>query len=90
MMADNQDYRVELRVIEQRGTCGFGHKVGDVIVFDERKVDGEICFSALSSIIPKVYAMRYGAQFPWLEDKDVATHACPAATNVFEVRRIRE
>ncbi len=91
-MAENHEYKVELRVIEQKGTCSFGHKVGDVIVFDGRKVDGEICFSALYSVIPKVYAMRYGVQFPWLEDKDVATHACPDAYNpvVFEVRRITE
>lgn len=91
-MADNQDYKVELRVIEQKGTCGFGHKVGDAIVFDGRTVEGEICFSALYSVIPKVYAMRYGVEFPWLEDKDAATHACPDAYNpvVFEVRRVRE
>jgi uncharacterized repeat protein (TIGR04076 family) len=37
-------------------------------------------------------AMRYGAQFPGLEDKVVATHACPDAYNpvVFEVRRIKD
>jgi uncharacterized repeat protein (TIGR04076 family) len=37
--------------------------------------------------------MRYGAEFPWLEkDKDVATHACPDATNpvVFEIRRLKK
>jgi uncharacterized repeat protein (TIGR04076 family) len=91
-VADTGDYRVELRVIEQRGTCGFGHQVGDVIAFTERGIDGEICLSALYSVLPKVVAMRYGAQFPWLEDKDVATHACPDAYNpvVFEVRRIRD
>jgi uncharacterized repeat protein (TIGR04076 family) len=35
--------------------------------------------------------MRYDAQFPWLEDPDVATHACPDAWNpvVFEIRRIK-
>jgi len=91
-MSENQEYKVELRVIEQTGTCGFGHKVGDSIVFDGRTVDGAICFSALYSVIPKVYAMRYGVEFPWLEDKDVATHACPDAYNPvdFEVRRVRE
>jgi len=91
-VAEKGEYKVELKVIKQEGTCGFGHKVGDVIVFDERKIDGEICFHALYSVIPKVMAMRYGAEFPWAEDKDVATHACPDAYNplVFEVRRVRE
>jgi uncharacterized repeat protein (TIGR04076 family) len=91
-VAQKGEYKVELKVISQEGTCGFGHKVGDVIIFDERKIDGEICFHALYSVLPKVMAMRYGAEFPWAEDKDVATHACPDAYNplVFEVRRIRE
>jgi uncharacterized repeat protein (TIGR04076 family) len=91
-VADKGEYKVQLTVIDQRGTCGFGHKVGDVITFTERGIEGEICFSALYSVLPKVMAMRYGAEFPWLEDRDVATHACPDAYNplVFEVRRIRE
>ncbi|MDH4207342.1 MAG: TIGR04076 family protein [Anaerolineae bacterium] len=91
-MADKGEYRVQLTVIDQRGTCSFGHKVGDVVTFTERGIEGEICFSALYSVLPKVMAMRYGAEFPWLEDRDVATHACPDAYNplVFEVRRIRE
>lgn len=91
-MADRGEYKVQLTVIDQRGTCSFGHKVGDVITFTERGIEGEICFSALYSVLPKVMAMRYGAEFPWLKDRDVATHACPDAYNplVFEVRRIRE
>jgi uncharacterized repeat protein (TIGR04076 family) len=49
--------------------------------------------SALYSFLPKVYAMRYGATFPWLKgNKDVAGHACPDAANpvVFEICRIKE
>jgi uncharacterized repeat protein (TIGR04076 family) len=91
-VTDTGEYKVQLKVIDQKGTCSFGHKVGDVITFTERGIEGEICFSALYSVLPKVMALRYGAEFPWLEDKDVATHACPDAYNplVFEVRRIRE
>jgi uncharacterized repeat protein (TIGR04076 family) len=81
------------KVISQKGTCGFGHKVGDTVVFDGETVEGRVCLSALYSFLPKVFAMRYGANFPWLEDdKDVSTHACPDAYNpvVFEIRRVRE
>ena len=45
------------------------------------------------SFMPKVFALRYGADFPWLkENKDVSSHACPDANNpvVFEIRRIRD
>jgi len=91
-MADEKSvpYKVVCKVIKQEGTCAFGHKVGDEIVFDGRTVRGEICLHALYSLMPKVFAMRYGAQFPWLEDANVSTHACPDAWNplVFEVRRV--
>ena len=65
----------------------------DVVIFDGETIQGRICLSALYSFMPKVFAMRFGADFPWLkENKDVSTHACPDAFNpvVFEIRRIRD
>lgn len=91
MADESRAYKVICKVIRQEGNCAMGHKVGDEIVMDEAGVHGMICFHALYSLIPKVFAMMYGADFPWLQDKDVATHACPDAENpvVFEVRRVR-
>jgi len=85
-------YKVIATVQSVKGHCGFGHQVGDQVVFDGETVQGRVCLSALYSFLPKVFAMRYGADFPWLEDKDVATHACPDAFNpvVFELKRIKE
>ena len=89
---EDTGYKVVAKVISQEGTCQFGHKVGDTVVFDGETVQGRVCISALYSFIPKVFAMHYGINFPWLDDKDVATHACPDAYNpvVFEIRRMRE
>ncbi|MBM4465137.1 MAG: TIGR04076 family protein [Chloroflexi bacterium] len=88
----NKVYKVIATVQSVKGHCGFGHRVGDQVVFDGQTVQGRVCLSALYSFLPKVFAMRYGAEFPWLEDKDVATHACPDASNpvVFEIRRVEE
>lgn len=85
-------YRIVARVKEVKGHCAFGHQVGDEVVFDGETVQGRVCLSALYSFLPKVYAMRYGATFPWLKDPDVATHACPDAYNpvVFEIVRVGE
>lgn len=85
-------FTVVARVIKQEGNCVAGHQVGDEVVFDGDKVDGMVCIHALYSFLPKVFAMRFGSDFPWLEDRDVATHACPDAWNpvVFEIRRLRE
>lgn len=75
-----------------KGTCGLGHKVGDVVKFTENGVEGKICIHALYSMLPAVFAMMYEAQFPWLQDPDKKTHPCTDATNpvVFEIQRIRE
>lgn len=88
----NEGYTMVARVIKQEGHCAAGHQVGDQVVFDGETVQGKVCIHALYSFLPKVFAMRYGAEFPWLEDRDVATHACPDAWNpvVFEIRRRRE
>jgi len=87
-----QGYTVIARVIKQEGYCVAGHQVGDEVVFDGDTVQGMVCIHALYSFLPKVFAMRFGSDFPWLEDRDVATHACPDAWNpvVFEIQRVRE
>ena len=90
---EDTGYKIIVKVISQKGTCAFGHQEGDTVVFDGETVQGRICLSALYSFLPKVFAMRYGANFPWLkDDKDTATHACPDSYNplVFEIRRVRE
>ncbi len=90
----SKPYTIVVKVLSVNGNCEFGHRVGDEIVFDGQTIAGRICLHALYSFLPKVFAMRYGAEFPWLdaEHKDTATHACPDAYNpvVFELRRIRE
>ena len=87
----DEGFKIVARVIRQEGHCVAGHQVGDEVVFDGRTVEGKVCISALYSFLPKVFAMRYGAEFPWLDDPDVSTHACPDAVNpvVFEIRRVR-
>jgi uncharacterized repeat protein (TIGR04076 family) len=83
---------VEVTVKSQKGKCGFGHKVGDKIIFDGRSVKGEICYSALMVVLPKVYAMRFGAEFPWAKNKNIILNVCPDAENpvVFEIKRIKK
>ena len=86
-------YRVKVTVKDVQGHCRAGHKVGDEVVFDDAEVKGKICFDAMCSFIPKVYARRYNAVLPWLENEDdPAFHACPDAANpvIFEIRRLPE
>jgi len=83
---------VTAKVISVKGTCGLGHKVGDVVKFTESGVEGRICIHALYSMMPAVFAMLYDASFPWLQDPDKKTHPCTDAANpvVFEIARHRQ
>ncbi len=79
------------KVISIKGTCGI-HKVGDEFKITGHGVHGKVCIHALYSMLPAAFAMLYGARFPWLQNPDIKTHACPDASNpvVFELTRIRE
>jgi uncharacterized repeat protein (TIGR04076 family) len=83
---------VKARVLSVKGECSLGHKAGDVVRFTQTGVDGKICVHALYSMLPKVFAMMFNAEFPWAQNTDVLTHPCPDAANpvVFELTRIDE
>jgi uncharacterized repeat protein (TIGR04076 family) len=83
---------IEAKVISVKGTCGNGHKVGDVVKFTQTGVEGKICIHALYSMLPAVFAMLYDVKFPWLDNPDKKTHPCTDAANpvVFEITKIRE
>lgn len=83
-------YEICVRVKSQQGTCAAGHRVGDEVRIGDKSVRGDICLSALTSMLPKVYAMYYDCQFPWLNNKFIATHPCPDEDNpvIFEIERI--
>jgi uncharacterized repeat protein (TIGR04076 family) len=84
---------VRAKVVSVTGTCELGHRVGDVVVFTDKGVVGPLCVHALYSMMPKVFAMMFNADFPWArEHPDNLTHPCPDADNpvVFELTRLYE
>lgn len=84
-------YRVEVRVVEQSGTCVFGHKVGDLACFDGWGIEGRICWHSLCSMMYKIHGFLYGASYPWLKDTDTARHPCPDDANpvIYEIWRFK-
>jgi uncharacterized repeat protein (TIGR04076 family) len=66
------------------------HKPGDEIIISENGIEGNICIHALYSIMPKAFAIMYGANFPWLKKGEKPKHACPDGENpvIFELERI--
>ena len=55
---------VRARVTSVKGTCELGHRVGDIVVFTDKGVQGPICVHALYSMMPKVFAMMFNGEFP--------------------------
>ncbi len=82
-------YKVLVKVISQKGTCGAEHKVGEEWVLGTKTPEG-ICLSAFNALFPSARVLMFGGAFPWETDPDVTTIACPDAKNpvVFELRRL--
>ena len=68
--ADAAMYKVRVTVVKAHSGCGAKHKVGDVYeewMVTEGSQKGFICPSAYMALSPWIYALRYGAVFPWGE-----------------------
>ena len=85
-------YRIEVTVKSQKGKCWYGHEPGEKIVFNGVSVKGDLCYSAMNTLWPIIFAMHHGAVFPWGNPEDVIVEACPDGANPveFEVRRIKD
>ena len=76
------------KVISQKGTCAAGHKVGDEFVIGQ-KTPPELCSWAFYTVFPFAQVLQFGGSFPWEDDPNRTTVACPDPANpvVFELRR---
>jgi len=82
--------KVKVTVKSKKGNCTLDHKVGDEIIISEQGIEGKICIHALYSMLPKIFAIMYGAKFPWVKNGEKPKHACPDGKNpvIFEFEKI--
>jgi uncharacterized repeat protein (TIGR04076 family) len=84
-------YKVIATIVEIRGEgkCSYGHKTGDRFEFGPL-TPGGLCQYAYDSLRSAVAVLLYGGNFPWLENSDVTTWACPDPDRpvIFELRRV--
>ncbi len=80
-------FHVTAKVVSRKGPCE-NHKVGDEFVMGE-KTPPNVCKWAYNSLFPFAQVLLYGGSFPWMQDPDKVTLACPDPDNavVFELRR---
>jgi len=84
-------YHIIIGVQSIRGKCLYQHQPGDEILYDGATFHGKLCDSACAFMMPTIYAMRYGAEFPWMHN-DIVAMACPDPENrvVFLLKRVPE
>jgi len=84
-------YKLIGKIIEIKGKCSAGHKVGDEIeltIFDGDKssVGIKLCPFFLHDLFPYLCVMQFGGQFPWESDSNVFMRSCPDVKNSVTIR----
>lgn len=94
------DYKIIGKVINIKGDCAAGLKVGDEIDltapctpkdFVEWKKKPKVCPHLLSSILPQVLILQSGGKIPWEKKKDEIQVMCPDPKNIVSLllKRVR-
>jgi uncharacterized repeat protein (TIGR04076 family) len=76
------------KVISQKRTREAGHNVGDEFIIGQ-KTPPDLCSWAFYTLFPFAQVLHFGGSFPWEDDTNTTTVACPDPANpvVFELRR---
>lgn len=84
--------KVLVTVVEARGHCGHGHKLGETFEIEGTRTNGKPCLEVASNLYWNAVALTNGAKLPWArgKEKDVTYVACPDPVNtiVFEVKKV--
>jgi uncharacterized repeat protein (TIGR04076 family) len=81
-----------IEVVEAKGKCTFGYKVGDKWETTGLKCIPGFCGAAFHTAFPALFALNFGAKFFFMKDPDsIDTVTCPDGGNIiFKVTRLKE
>ncbi len=81
-----------IEVVEAKGKCSFGYKVGDKWETRGLKCIPGFCGAAFHTAFPALFALNFGAKFFFMPDPNsIDTVTCPDAENIiFKVTRVEE
>jgi len=78
-----------ISVEEVTGKCFYGYKVGDEIEVIGLKTPKDFCGAAYNVIFPVLFALNFGAKYPFEEENANSRVTCPDNANIrFKVRRV--
>lgn len=80
---------LEIRVVDCKGVCPVGHRVGDTFTVRGGVSPSGVCMTALSALVPAISVLMLGGSFPWEDDPARTVRACQDYKNsvLFEVVR---
>lgn len=83
--------RVVAKVIDSKGNCTIGMKVGDEFDLSLHQC-GDFCGYFFHNIIGWIKVLQFGGTFPMGDDPDVMVWECPNSKNKVkvELRRIKD
>mgnify|MGYP000940992340 CR=1 FL=1 len=82
-------YDLQIKVVDQKGICPLGYKVGDTFYVKDGMTPSGLCITALSALIPGISVLMVGGSFPWEDDPEATCRSCQDYKNpvIFEIRR---
>lgn len=70
--------RLKVTLIKVEGDCYHGYKVGDVFIFEDfTHSPKDFCLGLGHSLFPTLYALTFGANFPFMENTRSIKTTCP-------------
>jgi len=83
-----EDTEITLKVIEAKGKCIAGHKVGQTWRFGSKETPKGLCSWAYTALFPYISAIAFGGKLPWEKKKGYATACCSDPVNLvtFEIK----
>ncbi len=84
--------KMVLEVVQAKGKCTFGYKVGDKWETTGLKCIPGFCGAAFHTAFPALFALNFGAKFHFMpNDNAIDTVTCPDGGNIiFKVTRVEE
>ena len=81
-----------IEVVQSKGKCTYGYKVGDKWDVKGLKCIGGFCGAAWHTAFPALFALNFGAKFNFMDnDNSIDTITCPDGGNIiFKITRRSE
>ena len=87
-MAEQLGYKVIGTIKSVKGTCSWGHQVGDKIELSGHNTGG-LCGFFYHDIFPTIIMLQFGGQYPWGEPDRVELE-CMDRSNAVTIELQRE